>query len=219
VAFFTANGRPEVTGARFFTNALDTRTDGLDVIANYGYSFANEGILRLTAGLNVNHTRLTRVDSIARVTSPTLPTNLLQYGRIERIRVERGQPRDNILLAGNYNLGPFGALLRSQRFGKVTTAGAATTDTLDQTFAAKWITDASVSFTLSRLYTLTVGADNIFDVYPDRNNTPGIPLNGAGGTPGDGAAGNGNVGIFPYSGVSPFGFNGRFIYGKVSIFL
>jgi iron complex outermembrane receptor protein len=219
VAFFTANGRPEVTGARFFTNALDTRTDGLDVIANYGHSFANEGVLRLTAGLNVNHTRLTRVDSIARVTSPTLPTNLLQYGRIERIRVERGQPRDNILLAGNYNLGPFGALLRSQRFGKVTTAGSATTDTLDQTFAAKWITDASVSFTLSRLYTLTVGADNIFDVYPDRNNTPGIPLNGAGGTPGDGAAGNGNVGIFPYSGVSPFGFNGRFVYGKLSIFL
>ena len=81
--------------------------------------------------------------------APGLPTNLLQYGRIERIRVERGQPRDNVVLSGNYNLGPFGALLRTQRFGKVTTAGVASTDTLDQTFSAKWITDASVSLTLT----------------------------------------------------------------------
>ncbi len=219
VNFFTANGKPEITGARYFTNALDTRTDGVDVIANWGHSFANEGVLRLTGGLNVNHTRLTRVDSIAQVSASSgLPTNLLQYGRIERIRVERGQPRDNILLAANYNYQRFGALLRSQRFGKVTTAGSAATDTLDQTFSAKWITDANVSYTLGRIYTLTVGADNIFDVYPDRNEYPGTPF-GANGFPGNGVAGTGNVGIFPYSGVSPFGFNGRFVYGKISIFL
>ncbi len=221
VNFFTAAGRPEITGARYFTNALDTRTDGLDVITNFGHSFANQGVLRLTAGLNVNHTRLTRVDSIARFTPGALPagTTLLQYGRVERIRVERGQPRDNILLSANYNQGPLGGLLRTQRFGKVTTAGAAATDTLDQTFSAKWITDASASLTLRRIYTLTIGADNLLDVYPDRNRIPGNPFNGTGGTPGNGTSGNGNVGIFPYSGVSPFGFNGRFIYGKLSIYL
>ncbi len=217
VDFFKAQGKPEITGARYFTNALDTRTDGLDVIANYGYSFQNQGILRLTAGFNINHTKLTRVDSIAQQTAVT--AQLLQFGRVERVRTERGQPRDNIILSANYNLGPFGGLLRSQRFGKVTTANVIQTDTLDQTFRAKWITDASASYTFARIYTLTAGADNIFDVYPDRNSYPGNPLNGAGGIPGNGVAGNGNVGIFPYSGVSPFGFNGRFVYGKVSIFL
>ena len=28
--------------------------------------------------------------------------------------------------------------------------------------------------------------------------------------------GNANFGIFPYNQVSPFGFNGRFIYGRLS---
>jgi iron complex outermembrane receptor protein len=220
VHFFRAQGKPEITGARYFTNALNTRTDGVDVIANFGHSFANSGVLRLTAGVNVNHTRLTRIDSIAQQTA--VAKSLLQFGRVEQVRVERGQPRDNIILSSNYNLHGVGALLRTQRFGKVTTAGAVTTDTLDQTFGAKWITDASLSYTVARIYTFTAGVDNLFDVYPDRNSTPGIPLDGPGGTPGLGAsrdAGNGNYGIFPYSGVSPFGFNGRFVYGKLSIYL
>ena len=221
VNFFTANGKPEITGARFFTNALDTRTNGLDVIANYGRTFRNGGVFRLMGGLNVNHTSLTRVDSIAQIDQTKFPvgTNLLQYGRIERMRVEKGQPQNNVILSANYNLHGFGALLRTQRFGEVTTAGVATTDTLDQTFRAKWITDANASFTFARIYTLTVGADNILDVYPDRNAFPGTPFNGPGGTAGDGVSGTGNVGIFPYNGISPFGFNGRFIYGKLSIYL
>jgi iron complex outermembrane receptor protein len=219
VAFFAANGRPEVTGARYFTNALNTRTNGLDIIANFGHSFANEGVLRLTAGMNFNDSKLTQIDSIAQQTA--VPAQLLQFGRIEQIRTERGQPKNNMLLSANYNLRNVGALLRTQRFGPVTIAGSssAAADSLDQTFGAKWITDANVSYTFARIYTLTAGADNIFDVYPDRNKYPGNPLDGPGGIPGGGVSGTGNVGIFPYSGVTPFGFNGRFVYGKLSIYL
>jgi iron complex outermembrane receptor protein len=52
-----------------------------------------------------------------------------------------------------------------------------------------------------------VGADNLFDVYPDRG-----ALNISGGTVG-------NRGVSPYSTSSPFGFNGRFAYGRLSIYL
>jgi iron complex outermembrane receptor protein len=46
---------------------------------------------------------------------------------------------------------------------------------------------------------LTIGANNVFDVYPDEQ----IP-------------GNSNAGIFPYSNtLTTFGFNGRFIYGRL----
>ena len=223
VRFFKAKGRPEITGARFFTNALDTRTNGLDVIVNYGTSFPNGGVLRLMGGLNINHTSLTRVDSIAKLdTNFQATTKILQFGRIEQTRVEKGQPQNNLILSANYNLHGLGALLRTQRFGEVTTSGSTTgPDTLGQTFRAKFITDANASYTFARIYTLTVGADNILDVYPDRNNTPGSPFTpGYTGTnPDNGVAGNGNIGVFPYNGISPFGFNGRFIYGKLSIFL
>ena len=82
------------------------------------------------------------------------------------------------------------------------------TGTLDQTYSAKAITDLNASYTLRR-YTLTVGADNVFDVYPDRNLNPGDPATGNGGIS--------NFGIFPYNGISPFGFNGRFVYTKLSV--
>ena len=46
-----------------------------------------------------------------------------------------------------------------------------------------------------------LGADNIFDVYPDKNSVGSATVGG-----------NANFGIFPYNGISPFGFNGRFAY-------
>ncbi len=48
----------------------------------------------------------------------------------------------------------------------------------------------------------------MFDVYPDENNNLGSVAQNFGG--------NSNFGIFPYSGISPFGFNGRFVYARVS---
>jgi iron complex outermembrane receptor protein len=50
-----------------------------------------------------------------------------------------------------------------------------------------------------------LGADNMFDVYPDKNSV-GNALVG----------GNSNFGIFPYNGISPFGFNGRFAYVRAT---
>jgi iron complex outermembrane receptor protein len=44
-----------------------------------------------------------------------------------------------------------------------------------------------------------LGSDNVFNTYPDPTIT-----------------GNTNSGILPYSGIAPFGINGRFIYAKVS---
>ena len=66
-----------------------------------------------------------------------------------------------------------------------------------------------MSYTLKSRYSLTIGSDNVFDVYPDRNLNPGDPATSNGGIS--------NFGIFPYNGISPFGFNGRFIYTRLSL--
>jgi iron complex outermembrane receptor protein len=210
-AALAAVGVTGVQGGRFFTNAIDTKTEGFDIIANYGITLANSGVLRLSAAYNHNRTSVTRVDTL-----PT-PLALLKtslFDRVEQGRIEQGNPADNLILSGNFDYRGAGLILRSQRFGEVTSYGATATNAfgpLDQTFSAKWITDVGVSY-LWRGLTLTLGADNVFDVYPDRNNN-----NGNIATVATENGGTSNFGIFPYAGISPFGFNGRFIYTKIAL--
>ena len=168
-------------------------------------------MLRLSAAYNWTRTRVTRVD--------TLPTNLSGlksslFDRVEQARIELGNPENNLILGAAYTLDKFGLNLRTQRYGQVTSFSATPSNAfgpLDQTFAPKWITDVSASYTLGRAG-LTIGSDNVFDVYPDRNNN-----NGNIATVATENGGTANFGIFPYSGISPFGFNGRFIYTKLSL--
>jgi iron complex outermembrane recepter protein len=200
---FQQRGLSGVTGGRFFTNAIDTRTTGVDVVANYGRRLADGGVVRLTAGYNESRTKVTRVSS----TPPELSAfQESLFGRVERARIEVGQPRDNLLLSGSYDLKQVGLVVRTRRYGEVTSYG--TNPALDQTFSASWITDVSCSYTLIRRFRLTAGVDNLADIYPDRNNNPGDYRTSNGG--------NANFGIFPYSGITPFGFNGRFVYLRLA---
>jgi iron complex outermembrane receptor protein len=205
-----AIGVTGISGGRYFTNAIDTKTHGYDAIANYGLTFANSSVLRLTGAYNHNRTRVTRVSD--------LPANIsgLQgslFDRVEKGRIEEGNPESNLILSAGYNLHGLGLNARTQRYGQVTSYGSTPTNAygpLDQIFSPKWVTDLSGSYTFNRL-TVTLGADNIFDVYPDRNNNNGnfAPTAENGGTA--------NFGIFPYAGISPWGFNGRFVYTRLAV--
>ena len=206
-ARLAAIGLQNVTGARYFTNAIDTRTKGVDVVTNYGIDLRRNGLLRFTGGYNHTRTRVTDV-----IPTPPELTGFSEqlFGRAERGRIEEAQPRDNLLLSGNYTRGPIGAVLRTQRFGEVTNRQirVATNQPSDQTFSAKWVTDVSGSYRLLHRVTFGVGADNVFDVYPDKqDDTWNVST---------GFAGNSNFGMNPYSGISPFGFNGRFFWGRIA---
>ena len=72
----------------------------------------------------------------------------------------------------------------------------------DNTLTAKWVSDVEVRAKVYDGIELAIGADNVFDVYPDR-------------LPAGGVFGN-NPFFLPYSNLSPFGFNGRFLYGRIS---
>jgi iron complex outermembrane recepter protein len=202
VTFLTSQGFPNIAGARFFTNAIDTRTLGLDIVANYGFAIGTSSTLRLTGGYNYNINRVLRV-------APTPPAlSAFQetlFDRVERARIEVGQPRNNVYLSGVFNYQDLGFTLRTQRFGAVSSFGTLTDGSLDQTFSPKWITDVNASYTFSGRFTLSAGADNVFDVYPDPNNQGSATT-----------AGNNNFGIFPYNQVSPFGFNGAFYYARLT---
>jgi iron complex outermembrane receptor protein len=200
--FLESQGFPGVAGGRFFTNAIDTRTLGVDIVANYGFALGSSSTLRLTGGYNYNVNRVLRV-------APTPPAlSAFQetlFDRVERARIEVGQPKSNLSLSGVFNYQDLGLTLRTQRFGEVTSFGTPTDGSLDQTFGAKWITDVNASYTFINRLTITAGVDNVFDVYPDRNNQGDATT-----------AGNNNFGIFPYNQISPFGFNGAFYFGRLT---
>jgi iron complex outermembrane receptor protein len=152
--------------------------------------------------------------------------------------MERGQPRNGINLMVNHDLGKLSTMLRVVRYGEVQSnasgnggwsaaqvaaitpgyrvgfepaipGSAAGNQQVIQTFDAKWITDLDVTYRFSRNLSVSAGVSNLFNVYPTENIRSRI-VNGAA------FSGSDNVGIFPYSSVSPFGFNGAAYYGKVS---
>lgn len=194
----------DVSAGRFFTNAIDTRTNGLDLIVRYALDLAESGRLVLTGAYNTTKTEVTHKTA----TPPQLVGfDETLFGHIEQTRIEKGQPKDNINIGLEYSIGPFALAAHQIRFGEFTEpypynpAGEPTK--YDQTFAAKWVTDIDLSYKLFDKLRIAVGGSNIFDVYPDKYIVvPDDDYNGL---------------ILPYSVFSPFGFNGAYYYGRVSV--
>jgi iron complex outermembrane receptor protein len=207
-----AAGFPTVNAARFFVNGVDTRTRGVDFVATYRMSQVLDGRLNLTAGFNLNKTKIRKVLAAPGALSEV--PDLILFGRQESLRLVKGQPRNKINISADYERDWLGVTLRTTRYGKALDAGAPASGVQDIQLAAKWITDAEVRFKpMGDLFTLALGGNNIFDVYP--TNTP----LGQAVDPVSGLTVNLPVTRYatPFSNFSPFGFNGRFLYGRVSV--
>jgi iron complex outermembrane recepter protein len=195
-ALLQSKGLTGVQGGRYFTNAIDTKTHGVDVVLNYAIDLQGAGFVRLTGGYNGTSNKVSHVED----TPPELSTQSeALFGRAERGRIEVGQPKNNVLTSIDWSKKGFDVLLRNQRFGQVISMGTASNGSADNTYKPTWITDLSVGWQTPWKVKLSLGADNLLDKYPTQN-----------------SATTDNSGIFPYSGLTPFGFNGRYIYSRLN---
>jgi iron complex outermembrane receptor protein len=181
------------SSARFFTNAIDTRTSGVDATANYRLALPAAGDLRLRAGYN--NTRSKVVGAVATPAQLAAFASVL-FDRIERRRIECGQPKDSLRLGGDWRGGRFGVNADVARYGEFCSFTLNPAD--DQTYPAKWLTDVEASYRHPG-YTLAIGAQNLFNVFPGRNTTV-----------------NSFNGIQTFPSHSPFGMNGRAVYARLS---
>ncbi len=217
-AILVANGFNSIGAARFFINGLDTTTRGIDIVGAYRFSAGRLGTWNVTAAYNYNKSkidkRLNTLGPLAQI------PGLVLFGRIEGIRFTRGQPRDKIVLSADGEIGNFGVTARTTRYGKVVSPGAAAPLAPNQTsltafgpddifLGSKWITDLELRWKPSR-FELAIGANNLFDVYPDRSPFGPRPASIGGFYPV-------NQEFIPFSIFSPFGFNGRYLYGRVAV--
>jgi len=212
-------GFPQVGAARFFINGLDTTTAGIDLVAAYRLGLGDFGRWNLTAAYNHNKQEIdNRLDAVGPLAQ--IP-GIVLFGRVEGIRFTDGQPHDKVVLSADGDIGKFGITARTTRYGKVISPGAAApvSDPTSLTalgpddiqLSAKWITDLEVRLHGKDGVEFALGANNLFDVYPDRSPFGPRPASAGGGFY------PANQIYIPYSIFSPFGFNGRFIYGRVSV--
>lgn len=181
----------------FFTNAIDTTTKGIDVVAEKGFTLDAGASLDFTALMNYNKTRVNKRKS----DSAILPANML-FDDTQVTLIEQGQPRVHHILQGVYREGPWDFTLRENYFGPV--SGQGFTPGIKQTWGGKVLTDVAIGYRFSDKARISVGADNVFNTYPDRWD----PQTGA---------------PFPQLGFTygwetlPFGINGGYYYAKLDV--
>lgn len=233
-SFLAANGQGNFSAISYLTNAVDTKTRGIDLVVNYRARVA-DGVFSATLAGNYNKTTF---DRIAGTPAPLAALGLTTplFDLTQQLRFSDSLPRNKVTLDVNYSHGPFAISLTNTRYGEVSTVAltnrtpaqiAALTPGYDvslvpvsatsansdiiQRFGAEVLTDLELSWQATRALRLSAGAQNLFDVYPDENIASTVASVAAGTNGAD------NAGTQPYNAISPFGFNGRTVFVRIGL--
>jgi iron complex outermembrane receptor protein len=193
-AILRANGFSGDQFVRFFTNAIDTRTRGVDVVGTYSFDLDGLGRFRTTVGYNHNETKIRSIVA----TPPQLSgLGLTLFDRQTQGYFTVGTPKDKVILGLDWTLGRFSTNIKETRYGGFQLLN--NTPSSDQSYGAKWITDVEVGYDVTDTTRLSAGAYNVFDVYPDRNTVPNT------------------IGSSIYGSNSPFGAYGGYYYARLGV--
>ncbi|WP_166332208.1 TonB-dependent receptor [Sphingobacterium chungjuense] len=190
-------GQANASAAQFFANAIDTDTKGIDVVLTYNRAVGQGHLRADLAGTFVK----TNIIGDPKTSDQLAGLEDVYFDRTNRILLESAIPRVKSNLALNYTYNRLNVFLRNVYFGSVDEA----TNLLDftQTFGAKVITDLSVGYGVTKNLRWAVGANNIFDIYPDQLRSDS-PVR--------------NNDIFLYARTAQqFGYTGRHIFTRLSL--
>jgi len=190
-----ANGLSGSLSAQYYTNAIDTRTKGVDVVATWRHDFDQYGNVRASLGYNYNDTNIRSI-----IPNPpqlaALGPSFVLFDRLSQGYLTTAFPKDKVAIGLNWAWHDFNLNLRQTRFGKYTIVQNAVAN--DRSYGAEWITDVELSYKVLKSVTLAIGSNNLFNNYPDAN---GIF--------------NATTGAGQYPGTSPIGFTGGSYYGRI----
>ena len=185
------------SAAAFFANAIDTESKGLDIVLTHKTNVGASALLKsdlagtFSKTKRVGDIKASRVLEDAGLVGTYFPEE-------SRIYLERAVPRTKVNLTNSLTTGKFNFFLRNVWFGEVSEA----TSTVEnqQVYGSKLVTDISVGYKASESLTFTVGANNLFDVFPDKT-----------------IEANRSSGRFDWSRRSQqFGMGGRFLFARLS---
>jgi iron complex outermembrane recepter protein len=212
VELLSAAGFGTIAGVQYFTNGLDTRTQGVDLTANWRLPAGRSGTLDLNGSMNWTKNEITRVDPLPQVLIDAGSSEPGLLDSVTAIGIEDERPDWRATLQANLTLGGFTALGRYSYFGKFSSAQPGFCDLCRENYGAKSLVDAEIGYRL-RQVKLSLGVRNLFDTYPDQPSSS-VVVSDDGSTSKDF---NDNFGTFPWAAASPFGYNGRYVYARTEI--
>ncbi|NIE73646.1 TonB-dependent receptor [Pantoea sp. Tr-811] len=189
-----ANGIDSTTGGSYFTNGANTRTKGLDLVGNYDQALGNWGKVKWTAAFNWNQTDILSYKENVSIQG----ANYALMDRQARNFITDVQPNTKLILGANWQLDRWTSNLTLTRYGSWREVNSAADRSLDREYKARWITDVDVGYQLTKDLNLAVGAQNLFDIYPERQNPSSKTM-----TKGYGA-------------YSPYGFTGGYYFTRLT---
>lgn len=184
---------------RFFTNAVDTRTFGVDAVLTYKHELFG-GDLGLSGAFNYSRTDVTEFAATnAQLTA--IDPDLALIGVEELNTLQTAAPRTKLILSSTYANGPWDGLIRLSRFGsaeRVFNFGGGFEPS--QRYGAEWALDVEASHRFGEHLRLSIGGQNLANNYPDLS-SPLINF----------------FGNLPYDILSPIGINGRYVYLRAKL--
>ncbi len=181
--------------AFYYGNFADTKTRGVDLVVDYRTDFDQFGSVRWTFSANRTKNEFTRIVQ----PPPALAAAGIVY--IDRVKIGDltvGTPKDKFIFGADWTLGKFDTNLRLTRYGEVIQRTSLPAN--DETVSPKLIVDLDLSYAATDAITLSVGANNLLDAYPDSVR----------------AANRGTPAFAYYNQYSPYGISGGFYYARVA---
>lgn len=192
------------SGINVFTNGIDTRTRGADFVLSWGATLGKGHVNGFFAA-NYNSTQVTHIKATP---AALAASGQKLFDAVAISTLETASPRFKTTLAGTYAQGPWSLRLRNTLYGQSSRYADPGDGNhyLDRT-GTKLITDLDLAWRVSGRVTLSAGANNLFNVFPNRVNAAGLAAGAA--------AGNPAVEIYPS--FSPFGINGGYYFARVEV--
>lgn len=188
-----------VQGVNFFTNAVDTKTKGVDVVASYGTDLG-DGRISVIAAYNRAENTIKRVAPIPAQLAALGITGAL-VGPDERNTLTTAAPTEKLSLTGEWRNDTVSLLARVVQYGETERVFSFFAPGVpSQTYSAVAQLDLEGEVRLTPTFAVAIGGANVLDTYPDRSSADIY-----------------TAGVFPYDVVSPIGFNGAYWYARAKL--
>ncbi len=186
------------TGIALFANAANTRTDGIELTANYASDFGDYGHVDWTVGANYNKTQLTKTPLLPLAVQNAAQGQTTFFTPNSASALTTATPREKVILQAYYTWHRFSANLRETVYGPTRQWSA--NNSLFEHLPTTGITDLDIGYKVTSYIKVDAGANNLFNQIPTR-----APLSAGG-----------RVYSVPY-GFAPWGGNGGYYYGRVVV--